>query len=136
MYTVMRFVAPDGAGEGEIYRIGAELNSCIDNAFKRPDRVGGRFSVTIASGGQWTEHESRMLAFLEVIRPAASSAAAAGFTLEFDALVETEDLAGLPYINVTPSFELMRRLVSERVSLNITVPSPTDDGAYRPNEGP
>ena len=137
MFTVLRFIAPGDAGDDAIYRLGAELNSCVADSFKRPDRVGGRFSVTVAANGQWTEHDAKLLAFLDVIQPAVRSATAAGFALECDALVEPEDLAGVTYLNITPSLPLLQRLVSERVTLNITVwgQSLTDDEGIGPGEG-
>lgn len=86
MFTVMRFVAPDGVGEGEIYRLGADLNLLVTGAFTQPDKVPGRFSVTVAADGQWADHDAKLIAFLDVAQPVVRSAAASGYVLECDAL--------------------------------------------------
>lgn len=121
MITVMRFIAPDDAGEEEIYRIGEVLNALVAGSFNRPDKVGGRFSIIVATDGEWRGHDAKLVAYLDQVQPAIRVAAESGFSMECDALVEAEDVDGVAYLNVTPTPDLMRRLVSAEIVFNLTV---------------
>jgi hypothetical protein len=110
MYTVIRFVAESTDSPEVLARIGALLNESVHGAFERPDRVGGRFSVSLSTAGTWEAHESAIGEFIRTADGAIAQARLSHVSVEIDVAVEPEDISGRPYRSISVSPPLMAQL--------------------------
>lgn len=117
MHSVLRFRGP----AEQLDALGAQINAIVPGAYDGPDRVGGRFSLSMSQEPIWSEHRrqvgDRLQQLASVIRPAACQ----GFTLELDLAIDREDLEHRLALGLTLDQAVLRQLNDLRIELTLTI---------------
>lgn len=124
MYSVLRFIVGSAGTAEQLERIGNLLNVSVPGAYKRPDRRGGRFSVSVSTAETWEAHEAAAMSLLHSAELAIREARLNDMTLELDVAVESEDLQGKPYLTVPISLSFHQEVVRSGVALVFTFSNP------------
>jgi hypothetical protein len=126
MYTVMRFVAEPKMVSGRLEHLGGFLNAIADTTFRRLDKAGGRFSVSISTAESWPEHAHAIASFISLMRSAIVTASDLSIRVELDVAIEPEDLAGGPYTCLTVGPEFMADLAELGITLTFSIVNVVD----------
>jgi hypothetical protein len=124
MYTVIRFIAGSGCSSEQLRQAGEQLNNSIPGAFKRFDRIGGRFSVSISTGDTWDVHEVAIAKFIHAATSVVAEARLNEISVEIDVAIEPEDVIGKAYLSVSMSPIFLEQLGSRGVTLGFTFSNP------------
>lgn len=125
MYTVIRFIAGTRCSAKQIEQVGVLLNDSVPNSFKRLDRIGGRFSISISSDDAWSAHELALANFVRVAMPAIVHARSQNVSVEVDVAIEPEDITKAPYLSISVSPSFLEEMGRECVALGFTISNPT-----------
>ena len=120
MYTVVRFVAGATCSDATLIDLGSELNTAAAGTFKRLDRVGRRFSISVSSADDWDVHASEVLAFIRKTSQVIANGRARGISVVADIAVEPEDLIGKPYLSCEISPAVLAEFAQNGVGIVFT----------------
>lgn len=124
MYTVIRFVAGQACSAEQLDRIGALLNGSVNGAYRRPDRIGGRFSVSVSTADSWTDHELAVSSFIRSAGTAILEAKSNDISVEVDVAVEPEDINGKAYLSLSMSVPFQEEMVRNGIVMGFTFANP------------
>lgn len=117
MYTVLRF----NGKEDQFASIGYELNSIIPNFYSGPDKVGERFSCSLATDDNWVEHGDSVEMRLRKLAAVIKRSHLIGFTCGIDVALEPEDYLKQWITELTFSVPLLTLLAELQISLAISI---------------
>jgi hypothetical protein len=125
MYTVIRFVAGSQCSTDQLEHLGLLLNESVPDCFKRLDRIGGRFSISISSDDTWSEHELALANFIRSAMQMIIYARSQDVSVEVDVAVEPEDITKAAYLSFSVSPSFLETIGRERITLGFTISNPT-----------
>lgn len=120
MYTVVRFTASQTVSDELLEEVGRDVNRVTEGGFSRLDRAGGRFSVPVASDGDWDDHVEAIAAFVRKTSEIISHAKTRGVSVVADVAIEPEDAEGKSYVSYELPTELLIELVNQGVGIGFT----------------
>jgi hypothetical protein len=92
MYTVLRITGDASAAQTTVEAINAVRTGTL-SARARDDG----FAASITDSVDWSDHVRAIEAFIEAHRVSLADATARGASIQFDAMIESDDVAGHAY---------------------------------------
>jgi hypothetical protein len=120
MYTVVRFVAGVTCSDATLTDVGSELNTVAAGTFKRLDRIGRRFSISVSSADNWDVHVNEVLTFIRRMSKVIAHGRAKDISIVADIAVEPEDLNSKPYLSCDMSPTILSELAQNGVGIIFT----------------
>lgn len=117
MYSVLRFRGP----AAQFDALGAQVNAIMPGAYDGPDRVGGRFSLSLSQDPIWNEHRRQVGERLQQLASVIQTAACQGFAFELDLAIDREDLANRLALGLTFDQAVLRQLNDLGIELTLTI---------------